>query len=194
MHQGMTNKLIVVAAGVLLLGALYFTNVPQNLMTSLITPMSNTVTLHTTKGEITLDLYADKTPKTVENFVGLAKAGKYDDTIFHRVIEDFMIQGGDYENFNGTGGKSLWGEEFEDEFVAGLTHKRGVISMANRGPGTNGAQFFITHAPTPFLDGRHTIFGEVTEGLDVLDAIATSPTDQFDKPLEEIKIEKVTFQ
>lgn len=194
MNSGMTNKLIVVAAGLLLLGALYFANVPQNLMTSLITPMSNTVTLHTNKGKITLDLYADKTPKTVENFVGLAKDGKYDDTVFHRVIEDFMIQGGDYENFNGTGGKSLWGAEFEDEFVEGLTHKRGVISMANRGPGTNGSQFFITHAPTPFLDGRHTIFGEVTVGMDVVDAIATTPTDPMDRPLEEIKIEKVTFK
>ncbi len=192
MFQGTTNKAILLISALLLVGAVYYGNLPQKLMTSLINPMPNTVTLHTTEGDITLDLYADKTPKTVENFVGLAEAGKYDDTIFHRVIEGFMIQGGDYENFNGTGGKSIWGEEFEDEFAEGLTHKRGVISMANRGPATNGSQFFITHAPTPFLDGRHTIFGEVTEGLDIVDAIATTETGAFDKPVTDIKITKIT--
>ena len=193
MFKGSINKIIMVLSVVLLVGALYFTNVPQNLMTSLVTPTTDTVTLHTTKGKITLKLYADQTPKTVENFVGLAKDGKYNDTIFHRVIEDFMIQGGDYENFNGTGGKSLWGEEFEDEFAPGLTHKKGVISMANRGPATNGSQFFITHAPTPFLDGRHTIFGEVTKGMDVVDTIATAEKNPMDAPLKEIKITKITF-
>ena len=193
MTKGLTNKIVLIAAVALLTGALYFTNVPQNLMTSLI-QSPDTVTLQTTEGDITLKLYADKTPKTVENFIGLAKGGKYDDTIFHRVIENFMIQGGDYENFNGTGGKSLWGTEFEDEFAEGLTHKKGVISMANRGPGTNGSQFFITHAATPYLDGRHTIFGEVVEGMEVVDAIATTGTDHFDAPLKQIKITGIRTQ
>ena len=193
MTKGLTNKIVIIAAVALLTGALYFTNVPQNLMTSLV-QAPDTVTLQTTEGNITLKLYADKTPKTVENFIGLAKAGKYDDTIFHRVIPNFMIQGGDYENFNGTGGKSLWGSEFEDEFAEGLTHNKGVISMANRGPGTNGSQFFITHAATPYLDGRHTIFGEVIEGMDVVDAIATVGTDGFDAPLKKIKITGVRTQ
>lgn len=153
------------------------------------------VTLQTSKGDITLELYADKTPKTVENFVGLAKAGKYDGVPFHRVIEDFMIQSGDYENQNGTGGKSIWGTEFENEIVPELSHVRGVISMANRGPDTNGSQFFIVHAPdTKYLDGKHTIFGHVTDGMDTVDAIASSATDMMDRPLEPIIIESVSIQ
>lgn len=154
--------------------------------------MKNTVTMKTTIGDITLELYADKTPKTVENFVGLAKDGKYDGTPFHRIIENFMIQGGDYENQNGTGGKSIWGSEFEDEIVPELSHVRGVISMANRGPGTNGSQFFIVHAPdTAFLDGKHTIFGHVTEGMDIVDKMAVVETDMMDRPLEPIMIESI---
>ena len=191
MFKCLTNKIVIGVAGVVLIGALYFTDVAGNLKTSLINPMTDSVTLQTTKGDITLKLYADKTPKTVENFVGLAKAGKYDDTIFHRVIENFMVQGGDYENHNGTGGKSLWGEEFEDEFAEGLSHKRGTISMANRGPATNGSQFFIVHADAPYLDGRHSVFGEVTNGMDVLDEIAGVETGAFDAPIEPIKIEGV---
>lgn len=193
MNQGLLNKIVIFISVVVLAAALYFTDVPQNLMTSLVQPGSDTVTLHTNEGDITLKLYADQTPKTVENFVGLAKEGKYDDTIFHRVIENFMIQGGDYENFNGTGGKSLWGTEFEDEFAEGLSHTRGTISMANRGPGTNGSQFFIVHADAPYLDGRHTVFGEVVDGLDVVDAIATAPTGAMDKPLKDIVIEKISL-
>lgn len=154
--------------------------------------MKNTVTMKTNMGDITLELYADKTPKTVENFIGLAKEGKYDNTPFHRVIEGFMIQGGDYENQNGTGGKSIWGTEFEDEIVPELSHVRGVISMANRGPKTNGSQFFIVHAPdTAYLDGRHTIFGHVTEGMDIVDKIAGVATDMMDRPLEPVMIESI---
>lgn len=154
--------------------------------------MKDTVTINTNMGAVTLELYPDKTPKTVENFVGLAEQGKYDNTPFHRVIEGFMIQGGDYENQNGTGGKSIWGTEFENEIVPELSHVRGVISMANRGPGTNGSQFFIVHAPeAAYLDGRHTIFGHVTEGMDVVDQIATVPTDMMDRPLEPVMIESI---
>lgn len=118
----------------------------------------------TNKGEMVFRLFPKLTPKTVENFTGLAQQGKYDDTVFHRVIEDFMIQGGDYENGNGTGGRSIWGAEFEDEFHEDLKNIRGALSMANAGPGTNGSQFFIVHAPeTSWLDGAHTVFGQIVE-------------------------------
>lgn len=151
--------------------------------------------IKTNKGDIAITLYADKTPKTVENFVGLAKEGKYDNTIFHRVIENFMIQGGDYENRNGTGGQSIWGKPFEDEIVPGLSHVRGSLSMANAGPGTNGSQFFIVHAPeTSYLDGRHTVFGQVTSGMEVVDAMAKVDTDLMDKPLEDIIIESIELK
>ena len=127
-----------------------------------------TATLHTEKGDIIVHLYANKTPKTVNNFVFLARQGFYDGTIFHRVIADFMAQGGDPTG-TGTGGP---GYNFNDEFDRTLRHdKAGVLSMANAGPNTNGSQFFITHVPTPWLDNRHSVFGQVTKGLDVLMAI-----------------------
>lgn len=153
--------------------------------------MGETVTMKTNMGDIKLELYADKTPKTVENFIGLAKDGKYDNIPFHRVIEGFMIQGGDYENQNGTGGKSIWGTEFEDEIVPELSNVRGVISMANRGPNTNGSQFFIVQQDATYLDGRHTVFGHVTEGMDIVDKIAGVPTDMMDRPLEPVVIESI---
>lgn len=125
-------------------------------------------TLKTDLGDIEVSLFADKTPVTVNNFVFLAREGYYDDTIFHRVIHDFMAQAGDPTS-TGRGGP---GYSFRDEFGAGLKHdKPGILSMANAGPNTNGSQFFITHVPTPWLDGKHAIFGEVTKGLDVLFAI-----------------------
>ena len=124
--------------------------------------------LKTDLGDIEVTLFADKAPNTVNNFVFLAREGYYDDTIFHRVIQDFMAQAGDPTG-TGRGGP---GYSFRDEFGAGLKHnKPGILSMANAGPNTNGSQFFITHVPTPWLDGKHTIFGEVTNGLDVLFAI-----------------------
>jgi peptidyl-prolyl cis-trans isomerase B (cyclophilin B) len=127
-----------------------------------------TATMSTEKGEIVLALFADKTPKTVNNFVFLAREGFYDNITFHRVIDDFMAQGGDPTG-TGRGGP---GYRFEDEFDATLKHsKPGILSMANAGPGTNGSQFFITHVPTPWLDGKHSVFGEVVEGMDVLMAI-----------------------
>ena len=179
----------------------------------------HTVILHTSKGNITLELNADAAPKTVTNFVTLAKDGYYDDLTFHRVIADFMIQGGDPEG-TGQGGKSVYGDTFEDEINAksyGLDTKklsdftddelppeakdwaikqyyeaqgyvynddldslpmvRGAIAMANRGPNTNGSQFFIIQSEsTPWLEGKHTVFGKVTKGLDVVDAIAKVPT------------------
>ena len=127
--------------------------------------MSLTATLDTDRGPIKLELYPDKAPLTVANFVNLAKRGFYDGLNFHRVIADFMVQGGCPEG-SGRGGP---GYRFEDETNNGVKHERGVLSMANAGPGTNGSQFFITHVATPWLDGKHTVFGKVLEGLDVVD-------------------------
>ena len=126
-----------------------------------------TATFDTSRGPIKIELYPDKAPLTVANFVNLAKRGFYDGLNFHRVIADFMIQGGCPEG-SGRGGP---GYRFEDETNNGVRHERGVLSMANAGPNTNGSQFFITHVPTPWLDGKHTVFGKVTEGLDVVDAV-----------------------
>ncbi|MCJ7511768.1 MAG: peptidylprolyl isomerase [Anaerolineales bacterium] len=125
-------------------------------------------TLHTDEGDIVLDLYATKAPATVNNFVFLARQGFYDGLIFHRVIKNFMVQGGDPTG-SGTGGP---GYRFQDEFDPSLKHDGpGVLSMANAGPGTNGSQFFLTHVATPWLDGKHTVFGRVRSGMDVLLAI-----------------------
>jgi len=127
-----------------------------------------TATLSTDKGDIVLELFADKTPRTVNNFVFLARQGFYDGTIFHRVIADFMAQGGDPTG-TGSGGP---GYRFTDEFHLSLKHdKPGVLSMANAGPNTNGSQFFITHVPTPWLDKRHSVFGQVVSGMKVLMSI-----------------------
>ncbi|UPA22569.1 peptidylprolyl isomerase [Candidatus Peribacteria bacterium] len=133
----------------------------------------HTVILETSEGDITLELDADKAPKTVTNFVTLSKMGYYNGLTFHRVIPNFMIQGGDPEG-NGTGGQSIFGESFEDE-PNDLTMETGVIAMANAGPNTNGSQFFITVAPTSWLQGRHTIFGKVVEGMDVVNKIVNVP-------------------
>ena len=121
----------------------------------------------TDRGPIRIELFADKAPLTVANFVNLAQRGFYDGLVFHRVIADFMVQGGCPQG-RGTGGP---GYKFEDETNNGVRHERGVLSMANAGPNTNGSQFFITHVATPWLDGKHTVFGKVLEGLDVVDAV-----------------------
>lgn len=218
--------------------------------------------MHTSKGDIKLRLFADQAPKTVTNFINLAKEGKYDNTIFHRVINDFMIQGGDYENADGTGGTSSYGESFEDEFCDKLFNIRGAVSMANSGPDTNGSQFFINQTTpqayknnggfsayenqwenikaqlqnykdselfsafvqqygtfcyntevvsdeikklyddnggNPYLDGAynavdrgHTVFAQVIEGMDVVDAIATVNVDSStNKPTEDITVSSV---
>jgi len=144
-------------------------------------------TMQTTKGTIDLELYQEDAPKTVANFVELARSGFYDGVVFHRVIEDFMVQGGDPTG-TGSGGP---GYQFEDEFNEHRI-ERGALAMANAGPNTNGSQFFIVTADAcPWLDGKHTVFGRVTEGMDVVDDISRSPKDARDKPLEEIRIESV---
>jgi len=147
------------------------------------------IKIETTAGDIYADLNAKEAPKTVENFTKLAKQGFYDGIIFHRVIPDFMIQTGDPTG-TGMGGP---GYKFADEFSPNLKHdKVGVLSMANSGPNTNGSQFFITAAATPWLNGKHSVFGQVTQGLDVVQKIATAPRDAGDRPKTEIKMTKVT--
>ena len=252
----MYNKLILITAALVLLSSCSSTPppTPQETMpepTNTVTKEApqlpvdaellsgkQTVTLKTSLGDMTLELDADAAPKTVTNFVTLAKDGYYDDLIFHRVIEDFMIQGGDPRG-NGTGGESVFGAKFEDEINAesyGLHEKkladftndplpddakdlsikdyyemqgyvydesleslpmvRGALAMANSGPNTNGSQFFIIHAEsTEWLEGKHTVFGKVTEGMDVLDAIANVEKGAGDRPVEAISftIEVVDF-
>jgi cyclophilin family peptidyl-prolyl cis-trans isomerase len=149
--------------------------------------MNTIVELQTTMGTMKIRLFDDKAPKTVQNFKDLVNKGFYDGTVFHRVIKNFMIQGGDPKG-TGTGGP---GYNIKDEFGPGLTHsKKGILSMANAGPNTGGSQFFITLAATPWLDGKHAIFGELAEGVDVLDKIGTTPTDASDRPMNEVRIVK----
>jgi peptidyl-prolyl cis-trans isomerase B (cyclophilin B) len=144
-------------------------------------------TVHTSQGAIEVELFDDDAPKTVENFVKLARDGFYDDVTFHRVIPDFMIQGGDPTG-TGSGGP---GYTFEDEFNDNKV-VRGALAMANAGPNTNGSQFFIvTAGATPWLDGKHTVFGRVTSGMDVVDKISKVDTDANDKPREDVTIERV---
>jgi len=146
-------------------------------------------TLNTDLGDIALELFADKAPVTVNNFIFLARSGFYDGTIFHRVITGFMAQGGD-PNGTGRGGP---GYRFADEFHPSLKHdKPGILSMANAGPGTNGSQFFITHIPTPHLNNKHSVFGQVTSGMDVLLSIPERDPLKVNSPA--VKINKITIQ
>ncbi|MBY6274002.1 MAG: peptidylprolyl isomerase [Bacillaceae bacterium] len=177
--------------------------------------------METSAGTIQIKLFPEYAPKAVENFVTHAKNGYYEGIIFHRVINDFMIQGGDPTG-TGRGGESIYGTSFEDEFTPFLFNFRGALSMANAGPNTNGSQFFIVqkqtleaelkeqmemagypqeaiqyyeeNGGTPWLDFRHTVFGHVIEGMDVVDRIASMPTDMMDKPLEDVVIEKITIK
>ena len=145
--------------------------------------------METDKGTMVIELFADKTPMTVNNFVFLSREGFYDGVIFHRVIGNFMAQGGDPTG-TGRGGP---GYKFGDEFDASLKHdKRGILSMANAGPATNGSQFFITHGPTPHLNGKHTVFGAVVEGLDVLMSIPERDPGNVNAPA--VKIIRVTIE
>lgn len=175
------------------------------------------VTIKTNFGDINIQLFEQQAPKTVENFVGLAQKGYYDGVIFHRVISDFMIQGGDPTG-TGMGGQSIWGDAFEDEFSNEVFNIRGALSMANAGPNTNGSQFFIVQnqnvAPemlgqmqaagypveiieaykqsgTPWLDHRHTVFGQVIEGMDIVDKIAATKKGMNDRPVEDVVIETI---
>lgn len=164
------------------------------------------VIMHTTLGDMKIELFTDQTPKvselthhhpalptltsnqTCKNFATLAKNGKYDNVIFHRIISGFMIQGGDPTG-TGRGGRSIYGEKFEDEFVSSLKHTdKGTLSMANAGPNTNGSQFFITLGPTPHLDGKHTVFGKVVDGMMVVDKLGAVKTDSGDRPKSQVKI------
>lgn len=151
--------------------------------------------IETNMGTIELELFPDKAPKTVANFVGLAEKGYYNGVIFHRVIDNFVIQGGDPTG-TGRGGESIYGHPFEDEFHPDLKHdKPGVLSMANAGPNTNGSQFFITLAPTPWLDGKHSVFGQVINGMDVVRAIGKVPTAKpGDRPLKDVVMKKVRIE
>ncbi|MBQ6381206.1 MAG: peptidylprolyl isomerase [Clostridia bacterium] len=177
-----------------------------------------TITLQTNFGNMKFRMFPEKAPKACENFITHAKNGYYDDLIFHRVINDFMIQGGDPKG-TGTGGESIWGKPFEDEFDLDLRNYRGALSMANSGPDTNGSQFFVVQAHTvpavmlsqmeglseqgypysvqenykkvggtPWLDFKHTVFGQLYDGFDVLDAIASTKVGLGDKPLEDVRI------
>ncbi|ANU21642.1 peptidylprolyl isomerase [Planococcus plakortidis] len=171
------------------------------------------VDMNTSEGTIRIRLFPEIAPKAVENFLGHAESGYYDGVTFHRVIEGFMLQGGDPTG-TGSGGESIYGEPFEDEFSDRLFNFRGALSMANAGPGTNGSQFFIVQAKeikegsasdypeeitaayeemggTPWLDGMHTVFGQVDEGMDVVDQIAAVEKGAGDKPLEDIVIESI---
>ncbi|OIJ12773.1 hypothetical protein BKP35_09325 [Anaerobacillus arseniciselenatis] len=184
-------------------------------------PDERIVKMVTNKGEITIRLFPKYAPLAVENFLTHSENGYYDGVIFHRVIEDFMVQTGDPLG-NGTGGESIYGEPFDDEFSPALGHFRGALSMANRGPNTNGSQFFIVHSSefdrgvieqveqglgfefpeetvelyeqhggTPFLDYSHTVFGHVIEGMDVVDEIAEAEVESNDRPVEDIVIERI---
>ena len=164
------------------------------------------VAFETNRGTFKIKLFPDKAPKTVENFLGLAEGTKewldpksgqkvkkrfYDGLVFHRVIKNFMLQGGDPLG-NGTGGP---GFRFEDEFHPDLKHnKPGILSMANAGPNTNGSQFFITVVPTPWLDGKHTIFGEVTEGYNIVEEISKTRTGPMDRPIEPVIIQSLKIE
>lgn len=185
----------------------------------------DTIAIMTTNaGTIKIRLFKDKCPKTVENFTTHAKNGYYEGIIFHRVIKDFMIQGGDPTG-SGRGGESIWGGSFEDEFDLSLHNLRGALSMANAGPNTNGSQFFIVQAGavdgnlmgqmemigekmfpaeaiedykqvggTPWLDFKHTVFGQVIDGMDVVDKIAATRVDMLDKPFDDVIIEKIAVE
>ena len=190
------SKLVLSIGIVVVIGVVLAIFIPKDtkLFTSLFSSMPENVILQTNRGNIEIKLLADEAPNLVKNFVKLAERQKYNNSIFHRVIEGFMIQGGDYENRNGTGGTSWKGEYLPDEFSANLSHVRGAVSMANKGPDTNGSQFFIVQQDSTFLDGRHSIFGQVTKGMNVVDKIATEKTDLNDAPLKPVILEKVILK
>lgn len=152
------------------------------------------VTLHTSLGDVKIEIFCEQVPKTANNFLALCASNYYDGTIFHRNIKGFMIQGGDPTG-TGKGGKSVYESgKFEDEFVSSLKHsKRGIVSMANSGPNTNGSQFFITYKAHGHLNGKYTVFGHVIDGLDTLDRMERVPTGQGDTPLEDIQLNSVTI-
>ncbi|CAB3404966.1 unnamed protein product [Caenorhabditis bovis] len=150
------------------------------------------VTLHTTSGDIKIELYVEDAPKACENFLALCASDYYNNCTFHRNIKEFMVQTGD-PTHTGKGGKSIWGVPFEDEFVTSLKHdSRGCVSMANNGPNTNQSQFFITYDKQPHLDMKYTLFGKVIDGFDTLEELETIKVDAKYRPLVEQKIQSVT--
>ena len=151
--------------------------------------------IETTMGTIEIELFSEATPKTTKNFVGLAEKGYYDGVIFHRVMDGFMIQSGDPTG-TGRGGESIYGKKFEDEIVDSLKHSGpGILSMANIGPNTNGSQFFITLVPTPWLNGKHTVFGKVINGMEVVRAIGkVKTTKPGDRPVTDVVMKRVTIR
>ncbi|KAF2809994.1 putative peptidyl prolyl cis-trans isomerase [Mytilinidion resinicola] len=152
--------------------------------------MATDVALETSMGVITFELYNNHAPKTCKNFATLAHRGYYNGIVFHRIIPNFMVQTGDPTG-TGRGGASIYGEKFEDEIDPALKHTgAGILSMANSGPNTNGSQFFITLAPTPWLDGKHTIFGRVKGGMRVVQRMGMVKTGPEDRPVDELKIVK----
>ena len=163
----------------------------MNLQNPEISADADIVKMSTSMGDIYIRFFEDEAPKTVENFVGLAKKGYYDGIIFHRIIDGFMIQGGDPTG-TGMGGESLWGGKFKDEFSGKVSNIPYSLSMANSGPGTNGSQFFINTASNTFLDGRHSVFGEVILGRDIVDKIIKVKTGAQDRPVKEVSMETVT--
>ncbi|GAB7348099.1 hypothetical protein MBLNU459_g6124t1 [Dothideomycetes sp. NU459] len=151
--------------------------------------MAQNVLLETTMGPIVVELYTEHAPRTCKNFATLASRNYYNNTVFHRIIPSFMVQGGDPTG-SGRGGASIYGDKFGDEIDgSALRHTgAGVLSMANSGPDSNGSQFFITLAPTPWLDGKHTIFGRVRSGMRVVQRLGLVKTDKEDRPVEEVRI------
>ncbi|GAB5368033.1 hypothetical protein AAMO2058_001283100 [Amorphochlora amoebiformis] len=148
------------------------------------------VEIKTSCGTVIFEMYYKHAPRTCENFVELARRGYYNDVVFHRIIKNFMIQGGDPTG-TGRGGNSIWGKPFQDEITPALKHTgAGILSMANSGRNTNGSQFFITLAPTPWLDGKHTIFGRVKKGMQVVQRMGLVKTNAQDRPTEAVKIFK----
>ncbi|KAJ3207480.1 heme binding [Entophlyctis luteolus] len=156
--------------------------------------MAEYVVLETSAGAVTVELYWDHAPRTCKNFAELARRGYYNNVIFHRVIPDFMLQTGDPTG-TGRGGQSIYGQKFDDEIHPDLKHSgAGILSMANSGRNTNGSQFFITLAPTPWLDGKHSIFGRVASGMAIVKRIGMVPTDASDRPKEDVVIRRAYVQ
>ncbi len=160
----------------------------QNMIQTTPTHLATQAVIETSIGEFHIKLFAKEVPKTVENFVRHSRNGYFNNLIFHRVIKGFMVQTGDPKG-DGTGGESVWGGEFEDEFHPSLRHdKPFTVSMANCGPNTNGSQFFITTVPCPWLDNKHTVFGRVFKGLDTVQAIENVKCDRNDKPMIDVRL------
>ena len=156
--------------------------------------LPNQVVIYTSKGEIHCELYPAQCPKTVENFITHAKNGYYNNLIFHRVIKGFMIQTGCPKG-DGTGGESIWGDVFEDEIRATLRHTDpGTLAMANCGKNTNGSQFYITTVPAHWLDGKHTVFGKVIKGMEVVTDIESARVDSEEKPLMDVKMQSIRIK